>query len=151
MPFLSFTSIQQHECHHIVPGTQFWDDLEKNEVPEYAFYSPNLDHDGHDPTDDPQRGLKNASYWLKAFLERLRQYDVFMKDTLIIVTFDESRDDKENKNHIYTVFLGPMVRPGRYAEPYNHYNMLRTIEDNFSLGTLADGDGGAKVITGVWK
>ncbi len=143
VPFMSFIQIQEHECECIVPATQLTQDLNTNKLPNYMFYSPDLDNDGHD------RGLAYGSNWLKGFLEPLRKNEAFMKGTLIVVTFDESRND--SNNHIYTVLLGDMVKPGEYNENYNHYSILRTVEDNFGLGTLADGDGGAKPVTGVWK
>lgn len=143
VPFMSFIQIQEHECECIVPATQLTQDLNTKKLPNYMFYSPDLDNDGHDT------GLAYGSNWLKGFLEPLRKNEAFMKGTLIVVTFDESRND--SNNHIYTVLLGDMVMPGEYNENYNHYSVLRTVEDNFGLGTLADGDGGAKPVTGVWK
>src|SRR5437588_318918 len=81
-----------------------------------------------------------ASRWLQGFLEPdwnngepLWKHKAFM-DTLIVVTFDESYDTSpEAGNHIYTVFLGSMVqhRPEGIPDNYNHYNVLRTIEENF--------------------
>lgn len=143
VPFMSFIPIQEHECENIVPATRFAEDLKAEALPNYMFYSPDIDNDGHDT------GLSYSSNWLKGFLEPLRKNEIFMKGTLIVVTFDESRND--SSNHIYTVLLGDMIRPGEYNENYNHYSVLRTIEDNFGLGILADGDGRAKPIMGVWK
>ncbi|MER3445359.1 MAG: hypothetical protein C4291_00330 [Candidatus Dadabacteria bacterium] len=143
VPFMSFIQIQEQECENIVPATRFAEDLNGGALPNYMFYSPDMDNDGHDT------GLGYCSKWLKGFLEPLRKNEAFMKGTLIVVTFDESRND--SNNHIYTVLLGDMVKPGEYNENYNHYSVLRTIEDNFGLGTLSDGDGGTKPIVGVWK
>lgn len=143
VPFMSFIPIQERECENIASANQLSEDLKAKALPNYMFYSPNIDNDGHDT------GLAYGSNWLKGFLEPLRKNEGFMKGTLIVVTFDESRND--STNHIYTVLLGDMVKPGENNENYNHYSVLRTIEDNFSLGTLAEGDGGKKPITGVWK
>jgi hypothetical protein len=145
VPFMSFIQVQQHECENIVPSSQLAQDLKNNSLPNYMFYSPNLDNDGHDT------GLAFASKWLQSFLEPLRQNQAFMKGTLIVVTFDESAGGPNDTNHIYTVFLGDMVKPGTYNENYNHYNVLRTIEDNFGLSTIADGDSAAKPVTNVWE
>ena len=79
---------------------------------------------------------------------------IFMRGTLVIVTFDESNPHSRDAavNHIYTVFLGPMVESGKtIVDNYNHYNVLRTIEENFGLCPLGEGDIGAKPITSVWK
>ena len=73
--------------------------------------------------------------------------------TLIVVTFDESMSQGgQDDNHIYTVFLGNMVKKGYVEEhPYDHYNVLRTIEANFSLGTLSVQDAASSLITHVWS
>jgi len=151
VPFMSFESARgQQECGNIVSDRVLLDDLARG-LPNYMFYSPDLDHDGHDPTSDHPVGLIKASRWLERFLEPLLKDRRFTMRTLTIVTFDESAalllpDD----NHIYTVFLGEMVEPGIYSENYNHFNVLRTIEDNFDLGTLTENDACAKTIDDVW-
>jgi acid phosphatase len=75
-----------------------------------------------------------------------------MKRTLVIVTFDESEGNNKPER-IYTVFLGSMVKPQEVTAPYNHYSVLRTIEDNFGLDPIhkESGDGTSSVITGIWK
>ena len=58
-----------------------------------------------------------------------------MNETLIEVTFDESKSYLNN--HIYTLFIGNMVKKNfRSNVCISHYNVLRTIEDNFEIGTL---------------
>jgi len=149
VPFMSVSSIRNDEekCSHIVSANQFKTDLENNTLPRYAFYSPNMDNDGHDTH------LKYAARWLRDFLDPLLEKEAFMKETLIVVTFDESSDtSRESGNHIYTVFLGGMVQPNKEVKAsYDHYDVLRTIEENFGLCPLGEGDGGAKPIADVWK
>jgi phosphoesterase family protein len=150
VPFMSFESGRHDACANIVPGGKLADDLVTG-LPTYMFYSPDLDHDGHDPTTDHPVGLIKASRWLERFLEPLLKDRRFTERTLTIVTFDESAtlllpDD----NHIYTVFLGKMVKPGIYSHTYNHFNVLRTIEENFGLRPLAENDACAKKISDVW-
>jgi phosphatidylinositol-3-phosphatase len=78
--------------------------------------------------------------------------DDVLKRTLVIVTFDES-EGNGRPERIYTVFLGDTVKPQEVTAAYNHYSVLRTIEDNFGLEPLHrnSGDGTASIITGVWK
>jgi Phosphoesterase family len=72
--------------------------------------------------------------------------------TLIIVTFDEGEGLEKKSNHIYTIFLGEMVKKGlKVSERHDHYDVLRTIESNFALPSLNYGDKKAKVITGIWN
>jgi len=50
-----------------------------------------------------------------------------------------------------------MVKEGSQQDPkvldrhYTHYSVLRTIEDNFGLEPLAEGDRNAEPITDIWK
>jgi hypothetical protein len=173
VPFLSFRGVQNKSFHNVVavdthsPDNAFVKDIgsfivdpQMHRLPEYMFYSPNLDDDGHDPTSNPQEGLKKAADWLRVFLTTWLHFDdttwvpkdEAMKRTLVIVTFDESEGNNKPER-IYTVFLGAMVKRQEVTAPYNHYGVLRTIEDNFGLDPIhkESGDGTASVIAGIWK
>jgi hypothetical protein len=67
---------------------------------------------------------------------------------LLIVTFDE--DDFTTSNHILTLFVGPMVKPGKYMQTINHYNVLRTIEQMYKLPYLGKAST-TTPITNIWK
>jgi len=153
VPFLSFRQVQQKWCDRVIrvdsskSDNFFAQDARKGLVA-YSFYSPNMNHDGHDT------GVKVAGAWVKKFLddsfpERLR------KGTLVVVTFDESGGNADNR--IYTLLLGDMVKPAKDQDAkalgklYNHYSLLRTIEDNFGLEPLTANDRGASPITDVWR
>ncbi|KAI8849796.1 phosphoesterase family-domain-containing protein [Chytridium lagenaria] len=130
-PFISFTNISRNatRCAKIVPATQFTADINANRIPEYMFYAPNMQNDGHDTS------VGYAGNWLKGFLEGKLGTTAF-ENTLIFITFDES--DTVDPNLIYGVLLGAGI-PGTGltdATRYDHYSWLATIEDNFSLGSL---------------
>jgi hypothetical protein len=149
VPFMSFVNGKKERCEPIANAEEFEKDVRAGSLPHYAFYSPDLDHDGHDPVGHPRAGLGKAARWLTGFL---KQYRPSLKNTLVVVTFDESRnDDGVFDNHIYTVFLGDMVKPGEYDTPYNHYNVLATVADNFGVGRVGDGDSCAVPIEEVWR
>jgi predicted NBD/HSP70 family sugar kinase len=44
-----------------------------------------------------------------------------------------------------------MVKNQTVEKEYNHYSVLKTIEDNFGLPPLNSGDANAALITEVWK
>lgn len=159
VPFASFRRIQNdpRAASNIVsvdPGAAdngFTRDVQSHSLPRYSFYSPNLDNDGHDPRTKPAVGLKKASKWLKDFLENKIPPGDARAGLLIIVTFDEA-GDRNLENWIYTAFIGDMVKPGEYNAHYNHYNVLRTIEDNFHLShDLGNGDVRARTMRDIWK
>jgi hypothetical protein len=153
VPFLSFRQVQEKWCDHVIPvdsakaDNYFAADAKKGLVA-YSFYTPNMNHDGHDTN------AQVAGSWVKKFLdesfpEKLR------KGTLVVVTFDESGGNEDNR--VYTVFLGDMVKPANQQDSatlgkhYTHYSLLRTIEDNFGLEPLTANDREAPPITGIWK
>lgn len=78
--------------------------------------------------------------------------------TLIVVTFDEADFNAvkfdtmyDGPNQVYTVLLGDMIEPGTTIDtPYNHYNLIRTVEENFQLGSLNKNDLGANWFRFLW-
>ena len=81
---------------------------------------------------------------------------LFRRDVLLIVTFDEndaklSSIRRNANNLVYTVFWGDSVIPGRVDDVYDHYDLLRTIEEILQVKPMADGDGNAVVIGGIWR
>ncbi len=153
VPFLSFRQVQEKWCDRVVrvdssASDNFFLRDARLGLVAYSFYSPNMNHDGHDTN------YQVGGAWLKKFLddtftEKLR------KGTLVVVTFDESEGNKDNR--IFTLFLGDMVKPANQQDPraldklYTHYNVLRTIEDNFGLEPLTANDRDAAPITDIWK
>ncbi|TPK72442.1 acid phosphatase [Mesorhizobium sp. B2-4-15] len=96
-------------------------------LPAVSFVIPNLANDMHDGT------TVQADAWLKA---HLRTYAIWSRrhNSLLVVTFDE--DDGGLENHIFTVFYGAGIKPGRYADRIDHYTLLRTIEDIEGIAPL---------------
>jgi acid phosphatase len=121
------------------PFSNFPSDFSK--LPTVAWVIPNLDDDMHDGT------IQQGDRWLQT---NLMPYVTWAQNnnSLLIVQFDE--DDGPSGNHIATIFVGPMVKPGRYSEKINHYNVLRTIEDMYGLAHLGR-TAIATPITDVWK
>ncbi len=92
-------------------------------LPTVAFIIPDVEDDMHDGTIDA------GDDWLVKHGAALFAWAA-KNDTLVILTWDEGYD---SKNTIPTIFFGPMVKPGRYAQPIDHYNVLRTIEAMYGL------------------
>src|SRR5579864_7096584 len=153
VPFLSFREVQEKWCDRVIQvdsgkADNFFVQDAKKGLVAYSFYTPNMNHDGHDTT------AQVSGAWVKKFLdesfpEKLR------KGTLVVVTFDESGGNEDNR--IYTLFIGDMVKPASQQDPsalatrYTHHSVLRTIEDNFGLEPLTANDRDAEAITGIWK
>lgn len=146
VPFLSFLNVisQAERCRKIVPASEFKNDIDNNRLPTYSMYVPDMLNDGHDT------GVAYADKWLKRTFKPYFDNPTIMRDTLFIVTFDE--DDRFHFNRIYTVLLGDSVKPGfASGRRYNHYSMLRTIEDIFELDDLGRNDLFAEPIVDIWR
>jgi hypothetical protein len=110
-------------------------------LPTVSFVVANLCHDMHDC------GVATGDSWLREQLGGYASW-ALTHDSLLILTWDE--DDGSQGNQIPTIFVGQMVRPGRYGEQITHYNVLRTIEDAYRL--RQDGHAAAaQPITDVWR
>lgn len=146
VPFMSIASVIHSPARctsHVLPATAF----DPTNLPAYAFYSPDMKNDGHDT------GLRYAAAWLQRFLDPLLVPGRLPPRTVVVVTFDESGGNvvTDSKNHIYTVLLGPAVQTGPADTTYHdHFDLLRTVEDDFGLTPLANGDSAARPISGVW-
>lgn len=69
--------------------------------------------------------------------------------TIVIATIDEGRGDTSD---ILTAIVGDGVRVGATSRAwYDHYSVLRTIEELLHLGTLTEHDAKADVIDDVWR
>src|SRR5207248_2115428 len=97
-------------------------------LPTVSFVVPDQSHDMHDGT------VRAADTWLRVHLGKYITW-ARTHNSLLIVTWDEGNDRFHGPqgNHLPTIFVGPMVRPGRYGEPINHLNVLRTVEAMYSL------------------
>lgn len=171
-PFALFDKIVRHRARweRIDSEAGFFADVLNNDLPEFAWFTPNMWSDGHwvDGTqkEPPKRApalVNQQARWLSDFFDRLNfpgPESHLPKGTLVVVTFDESDFEAtwtagklstyDGPNQIYTVLLGDMVEPGFREEGYNHYSLLRTIEKNFDLDTLGKNDFNASWFQFLW-
>lgn len=77
-----------------------------------------------------------GSRWLKKFLSNRINKKAFNKNTMFVVTFDED-DGASDNNKVLTLLFGPDFHPSNKKKKdktrYNHYSLVRTIEDNVSF------------------
>ena len=119
-----------------------FDDLPRSydRLPTVSFLIPDVDDDMHDGT------IEAGDSWLERNVKPLLAW-ADAHDTLVIITWDEGYD---RDNTIPTIFYGPMVKPGRYAERVDHLNTLRTLEALYRLAPTGRA-AGASPIVDCWK
>ena len=147
VPFLNFANVQNDpvRCNaSIVNASQFDADIAAGALPAFAMYIPDLDNGGHDT------GVAFADAWLRRRFGTLIDDPQFMKGTLLIVMFDEGTTS--GPNVVYCAFYGAgIAAPTVNRDDYDHYSLLRTVEEIFHLGTLERNDQAADIIRGIWR
>ena len=134
-PFVYFDDItgDRARCARIVPMTELPAD-ERSGLPQFVWITPDLCHDTHDC---PGRtGDDFLSQLLPPLIAALGPGGV------VLVTYDEGTTRSgccsyAHGGRVFTIAAGPGVRSGRYAQRFDHYSLLRTIEERFGLGYLA--------------
>jgi len=138
--------LNPHRAALIKNTTLFYEDLKANKLPQWMFITPNMTSDGHDTS------VTVAGVWLRQFLEPLLNNPNFMKNTLVLITFDEN-ETYTIQNNVFSVLLGDAL-PQQYVGKtdsnfYNHYSEIATVEANWDLYTLGRWDVGANVFSPV--
>ena len=165
MYFESVTGNQAYCDAHILSFQPLSKDLKKvSTIPDFSFIAPNLCNDGHDSpcvNGDPG-GLTQINTFLKGFVPELLASPAYKAGGLVLITFDEGTTDTGccgetsgiSASHpnvaepgmggpgggdVGLVALSPFIKPGTVSTvDYNHYSLLRTIEDSFGLPYLGD-------------
>ncbi len=138
------------------PATATWPSIRS--TPNLVFITPDLCHDGHNAPclNGEPGGLTSANDFLRTWVPRILASPAFRKDGLLVITFDEGTDgqaccdeqalpggpapgryNRAGGGRIGAVLLSPFIRPGTVSDRrYNHYSLLRSIEDAFGLPHL---------------
>ena len=163
-PFMYFHSIIDSDARcsdHVHPLTALDAALAtESKTPSYVFITPNLCHDGHDSpcVDGEAGGLVSANGFLEKWVPKITSSPAYKKDGLLAVIFDESATgaasccgEVQGPNtpnnggptpgsgggETGAVLLSPYIKPGtQTSQEYNHYSLLRSVEDTFGLGHL---------------
>lgn len=146
IPFLGFKNVQddRRRCAaHVVNATALDADIAAGGLPAFAMYIPDQVHNGHD-TD-----IDSADAWMESKFGPLLADRRFTERSLFVLTYDES--ENQASTHVTTVFWGAGVIPGSStARHYDHYDLLRTIEELLHLPTLRQQDQKqGELITGI--
>jgi hypothetical protein len=166
--FMYFESVigNQAFCDaHILSFQPLLKDLSTaNTTPAFSWLSPNVCMDGHDApcaNGDPG-GLTEINAFLQIWVPQILNSPAYKQGGVIMITFDEGNTSTaccgetpgKSPSHpnvalpggngpgggrVGAVLLSPFIEPGTVSTVnYNHYSMLRTIEDIFGVSHLGD-------------
>jgi phosphatidylinositol-3-phosphatase len=166
-PFISFADVQSNPSRlaKLVDLSQLSTDLASNHVPDYSWISPDQCNDMHgrggggsaDPCDfsNEQNLIHMGDTFLANTVGEIMSSKAWGPNSVIFVTWDESDftnsptdfgfgdtrgccDANPGGGHVLTLVITGHQHQARASfTPYNHYSMLRTIEDSWHLGCLA--------------
>ena len=149
-------------------------------APNYAWFAANEDFNGEGPVSFPVGALKFAISQLTNQQYNVPALDQFLSETVpvilnsnvwndasersvLVVTFDEDNNNTSlgfgnDGNHVVTVVIASPgaiaagMLPGHFVDSthYNHYSLLRMIEDSLGLPALTNNDLYAVPMNGFW-
>jgi len=165
--FMYFQSVTDNAAYcdaHVLSFQPLLSDLSSAATtPDFSWISPNLCNDGHDApcaNGDPG-GFVNIDAFLSTWVPIIMASPAY-KTGVIMITFDEGNSDNaccgevEGRSDAHpntgqpgiggpgggrvgAVLLSPYITPGTVSTvDYNHYAMLKSIEDIFGLSHLGD-------------
>jgi phosphatidylinositol-3-phosphatase len=163
-PFVYFHSVidDAYYCDkNVVALDRLSADLAKKpkKAPSYSFIVPDLCSDGHDATcAGPAQagGYEGIDAFLKVWVPKILKSKAYKDNGMLAIVFDESEDQGDSCCFTPTgpntllqgvsgpgggatgaVILSSFVKKGTInAIPYNHYNLLHTVESVFGLKYL---------------
>ncbi len=141
-PFIYFDNIRNNpeRCQNIVPFTQFETDLAAGALPEFVWITPDMCSSMHDCD------INTGNNWLARWVSKILEAPEWKDDGVLFVTFDEGHSDAgcctyAAGGHIDTLVVSPLVQPGFVSDAkYDHYSLLRTIEEAWGMPLLRNAD-----------
>lgn len=143
-------------AQHVVDGSALSADLRQEATtPNYSFIVPNTCDDGHDACAGGSEE-RYLDHWLSTVVPAITASPAYQDRGALFITFDESdvgaapTNQNEYKGccasgpdgsgltgggQVGLLMLSPLARTGTAAHrPYDHFSLLRTVEDGFGIG-----------------
>jgi hypothetical protein len=135
-PFLYYRDVADNRsrCRFVVSASRLYRDLARHSLPTFVWLSPNACHDMHNC------GTQTGDQYLSSIVPRLLR--ALGPAGILVLTWDEGETNSgccavAQGGHILTLIAGPGARAGvRSTVPYDHYSLLRTVEDLLGLPKL---------------
>jgi phosphatidylinositol-3-phosphatase len=132
-PFVYYDDIASNpdRCAKVVPFDRLNADYRSGNLPAFTWITPDLCHDMHDCS------VADGDEWLSEVVPALIR--ALGPRGILFLTWDEGDSDEgccklARGGRIATIVAGPTTRAGaRSTVPYDHYSVLRTVEEAFGL------------------
>ena len=132
--------------------------LQSGDVARFNFVVPNICEDGHDNCQPQGNQVKQFDDFVAREVPLIEKSPAFGSDGVIIVTYDEGNSNAgpgagqfAGGGNVLFAVLSPLAKPGIYGGSFNHYSMLRTLEDGFGITNYLGGAASASPINTIWQ
>lgn len=113
---------------HIVDYGQLAVDLQAGQVPDYAFITPNLQHDMHDGS------VAQGDAWLAAEVPRILASPAYLNGGALFILWDEGSNDADNPPFFV---VSPNAKAGFVSQqPYDTSSFLKTVQSMMGVAPL---------------
>lgn len=135
-PFVYYSSVVAQSCGNVVPATQLPSDIATGALPPFAWLTPNLCNDMHDCS------IATGDSYLSGVVPQI--LGALGPNGALFLVWDEGTSNTHGGGQVTMVAAGPAVKRGyRSSASYDHYSLLRTIEDAWGLHRLGNSAGAA--------
>ncbi|SRR5258706_6458509 len=115
-----------------LPFTEFSKDLDSGNIANFNFISPNNYNNMH------SADVSVGDNWVQKTVLQITSSNTFKKNDVIFIVWDEA-DDNSGDNKVPLIIISPLGKPHfSSASRYNHYSLLRTIEEGLGLPLLGN-------------
>jgi hypothetical protein len=140
-PFIHYTRIldDAKRCQaNVIPKTPLLHDLANGDVADYTWITPNICNDMHSCS------VATGDKWLAKYVPAILGSPAWDASSVLFVLFDEGTSATGGGGRIPFIVVSQRTRAGTLVSTgYNHYNLLATIEQAWSLPRLGKASGAA--------
>ncbi|HWD73171.1 MAG TPA: alkaline phosphatase family protein [Actinomycetota bacterium] len=130
-PFVYYNGVVAGSCGNVVPASQLPGDIAAGALPAFTWLTPNLCNDMHDCS------VATGDAYLAGIVPQL--LGTLGPDGALFLVWDEGTSNTQGGGQVTMVAAGSGVKKGyRSSLPYDHYSLLRTIEDAWGLPLLGN-------------
>jgi phospholipase C len=123
----SFTPTERCKTH-VVDFSQLASDIAGDQVPDYVFVTPNLQHDMHDGS------VRQGDAWLASLLPGIQASPAYQRGGALFLLWDEGSNDGD---HPPFIAVSPNARAGTVSQTsYDTSSFLFTTEKILGLDAL---------------
>jgi hypothetical protein len=129
-------------------------------VNRFNLVVPNECEDGHDNCKPAGNQLAQFDAFLQREVPQILSSPAFGANGVLIITFDEGATSSpnralrvENGGNVAFAVISPLANIGSYGNDWNHYSLLRTLQDGLGVsgqGYLANAAAATPIYT-IWK